>query len=261
MTEKWKARVEHELTADNLRKLLDNEIPAIRIRGFATPAECQKFIEAMKTARIKRYDLADVSYIGMAQVEYRWNATKDDYFADVAKSYVDQAHVFDNAFDPVARLIEMLSSYWPQPVKIAEEKERGQYFAGIIRVASKGIGLHADYAPYNAPGYDISEVDAQLGWNLFVEAPDKGGITTVHHKPWTPVMKDNVPPESYGLDRSLVEGAETFQYSPVAGDVVLFNSRNPHEVSPGEGADAGGRLQVGSFIGRMSSDQSLVLWA
>ena len=39
--------------------------------------------------------------------------------------------------------------------------------------------------------------------------------------------------------------------------ILIFNSRNPHEVSPGTGGE---RLQIGSFIGRQP-DGSLVLWS
>ncbi|MFD2855109.1 hypothetical protein ACFSZS_10400 [Seohaeicola zhoushanensis] len=33
----WKNLQEHDLTRENLVALLNNEIPAIRIKGFATP--------------------------------------------------------------------------------------------------------------------------------------------------------------------------------------------------------------------------------
>lgn len=259
--QQWDAMAEYSLTRENLQALLENRIPAIRIRGFANAEECAAFKKAMETANLKSYKLArPVQYIGMAQVEYRWDGSKEDYFRDVVSAYEDQAYVFRNAFDPIQRLIARLSECWPADVEIASEPDFGDYFAGIIRIASHGIDLHADYAPFNTPGYVIEHINAQLGWNLFVEAPGAGGITSVHNAPWTPVMDGDTPPQSYGLDRSIVAGAQVFQYAPAAGDVVLFNSRNPHEVSAGEGDGAVGRLQVGSFIGRMP-DERLVLWA
>ena len=72
-------------------------------------------------------------------------------------------------------------------------------------------------------------------------------------------MTSDVPPKSYGLVREHMHDIESFTYRARVGDVVIFNSRNPHEVSPG--APAGeGRLQVGSFVGRMPND-ALVLFA
>ena len=42
----WQHREEVPLTAESLRALFDNEIPAIRIKGFATTAECADFAAA-----------------------------------------------------------------------------------------------------------------------------------------------------------------------------------------------------------------------
>ncbi|HLV77755.1 MAG TPA: hypothetical protein VKY53_07540 [Marinobacter sp.] len=261
MSNRWNELQEFELTKENLARLLNNEIPAIRIRGFATDDECAAFARAMQKANIKTYGKVAVGYIGMAQVEYRWDKSKQDYFADVKSAYNDQQYVFDNSFNPMERLIERLSECWDGAVGIANEPDFGDYFAGIIRFASKGIALHADYAPFNSPGYAIEKVDSQLGWNLFVEVPSGGGVTTVHNAPWTPEMTGGTPPPSYGLDRSVVEGAETFDYAPGKGDVVIFNSRNPHEISPGEVGSDQERLQIGSFIGRLPATNELVLWA
>jgi len=67
-------------------------------------------------------------------------------------------------------------------------------------------------------------------------------------------------PQSYGLDRTLIEGAPHFAYRPTAGDVVIFNPRNPHEIGPGTAKPGGSRVSIGSFVVRMP-DNRLVLWA
>ena len=54
-------------------------------------------------------------------------------------------------------------------------------------------------------------------------------------------------------------GAPALRYRPTAGDVVLFNTRNPHEVSGGPAGDAE-RISIGSFVGRLADGQ-LVLWS
>lgn len=255
----WRERREFPLTTETLTALLANEIPAIRIKGFATPAECGLFAEAMRTGNRKAYSVeTPIEYIGISQYEFRWDNGKKDYFNAVPKAFADQKYVFERSFDPLSRLIETISQIWPTPLALAQD-QYGPYFAGIIRFASSGIGLHADFAPFNMPGYAVAHIDAQLAWNLFVEAPSSGGITTVHNAPWTPAMEPGVPPQSYGLPRDSVEGRESFCYTPIAGDVVLFNSRNPHEVSAGEPVGGPGRLQIGSFIGRMPG-QTLALF-
>ena len=84
-----------------------------------------------------------------------------------------------------------------------------------------------------APSLVIGQIGAQISWNLWVEHPDVGGETTLHHRPWTPDPNESGIPEQYPLDAALVEGAETYVYHPSVGDVIFFNTRNPHEITPG----------------------------
>ena len=64
---------------------------------------------------------------------------------------------------------------------------------------------------------------------------------------------------SYGLSENHILGSQKFDYKPITGDVVIFNSRNPHEVSAGNIGDRD-RLQIGSFIGRLPNND-MVLWS
>ncbi|MDA0368385.1 MAG: hypothetical protein O3C65_03565 [Proteobacteria bacterium] len=261
----WQQHEERSLTAETLRALFDNEIPAIRIKGFATPAECADFAAAIRwgiAQDIMRYYSVKprVGYIGTAQVEYRWGHKRDDYFIAVKQAWADWHKIIARTWNPLERFMQTLRDESGQDVRIADEPGRGDLFAGIIRLASNGVGRHVDYAPLNTPDYAIASVNGQLGWNLFVDAPGEGGVTTVHNRPWNvqpEAGKD--PPMSYGLDDNHVAGAEAFTYAPVAGDVVLFNSRNPHEVSPGRAGDHD-RLQIGSFVGRLPAGD-MVLWS
>lgn len=255
----WATVEEQALTAQSLRDLFDNKIPAIRIGDFATPEECSGFVGALDGANMKYYSVEPpIGYIGQAQYEFRWNRDKSDYVRAAAVAYDDLNYVTSRSFDPVQRLIERLAPLADGPVGVAEEEGHGRYFAGIIRRANNGIAMHADFAPFNTPTYAISDIEAQLGWNLFVETPSAGGVTTVYNRPWTPVMEADVPPQSYDLPREVVAGAKAFEYTGQAGSVVLFNSRNPHAISAGAGA--GDRISIGSFIGRMPGG-ALVLWA
>lgn len=256
----WVDAVEHPLNAQTLRDLLDNRIAAIRIPGFASSAECRQFAAAARAGPIKHYSVGRrIGYIGMAQYEFRWGHPKSDFFDAVPAANRDLRQVLANTFDAVQRLIDRLQAVWPHPVGIARE-ELGEYYAGIIRFAGEGVDLHADWAPLNAPHYAIGAVDAQLGWNFFAEELAEGGITRVHNAPWDPPLTPGEIPRSYGLDPAIVAGAPSMTYRPTAGDVVLFNTRNPHEIGGGRAEGDGNRISIGSFIGRMP-DGRLVLWS
>ena len=261
----WISKSEYELTRDNLELLFNNLIPAIRVKKFANLKECNSFINAIRWAEendiMKYYSVKPkVGYIGTAQVEFRWGHKKSNYFEAVKQAWSDWEKVVNKSWNPLDKFIQLLSNITGHDARIAQETEYGNLFAGIIRKASNGIGRHVDFAPMNSPDYDISQINSQLGWNLFVDAPSQGGITTIYNRPWNVnVIKGQEPPMSYGLSDDHILGAEKFSYKSNSGDIVIFNSRNPHEVSSGNPDDSD-RLQIGSFIGRLPNN-NMVLWS
>ena len=242
--------------------MLDNRIAAVLVRSYASPAECAAFSRAARAGNMKFYSVAKrIGYIGMAQYEYRWNRPLYDYFGDVSKANADLSAVVANAgFDPVARMIDHLLEVWDVPAGIGREAGHGDYYASIVRMTPEGVDLHADFAPFNSPTYSNAHVDAQLGRNFFAEQLATGGDTTIHNAPWSPAVEPGTIPQSYNRPRGIVAGAPTFTYAPTAGDVVIFNTRNPHEIAGGTPEAGRDRISIGAFIGRMP-DRSLVLWS
>jgi hypothetical protein len=256
----WSGGPSDRLDPASLRALLDNRIPAIHLPGFVSPEACEAFCRAVRAAPLRHYSVQPpVAYVGMAQYEYRWNRPKSDYFSDVPAADRVCASIFEASFDPVQRVIGALSAAWSGPVARAHEPGLGDYFAGIVRVADGGIKLHADFAPINAPGWSVSGIDAQLGWNIYFEVPEVGGDTVVYGQPWQAELVDGQAPPSYGLDRAALGEVARYRFHPRKGELVFFNVRNPHEVLAGETAGAS-RVSIGAFTGRMP-DGSLVLWS
>lgn len=257
----WTQVGESALTKDTLNALLRNEIAAIRIPNFATLAECTGFAKAVEDTDYKFYSVAKkVGYIGLAQIEYRWNRPKADYFKDAATAHEQLEDLQQRSFDVIGRLIATLQAVADGTVKVAEEADLGRYYAGIARIAAEGVDLHADWAPLNSPTYDIARIDGQLGWNFYAQELIEGGDTTVYNAPWNPACAPGEIPKSYGLDYAIVDGAKTFTFRPSMADVVIFNTRNPHEIAAGVAGPGRNRISIGSFIGRMPNND-LVLWS
>ena len=257
----WTSGPLEHLDRGSLESLLDNRIPAIRLHGFASAPECRAFCAATRAGALRYYNVQPpVGYIGMAQYEYRWDRPKADYFADVAAANAAQRAVFAASFDAVARVADALTAAWGAAAGVAHEPGLGPYFAGIIRVADGGIRMHADYAPYNSPEYDIARIDAQIGWNIYFEVPEEGGDTLVLNAPWSPTMHGKVPPRSYDIAPEADAEVERFAFHPKAGELILFNVRNPHEVRAGRSADGRARISIGAFVGRLP-EGTLVMWS
>lgn len=265
----WETREPQPLTTANLRALLDNEIPAIRLPAFCSAAECAAFERAIDKAieqkAMSYYSFQPpLGFIGMTQFEYR-HKPKAAYFADAPESYRKQRIVLDRSFDAVERIIAQLRAVYPGNVAIAQEPEMsaaGRYFAGNIRDSSHGASLHADFAPYSAPNYLIANVQKQLSWNLFVSMPEMGGRTLLWNKFWqadvAPGGVSENKPGSFAMDQ--VEGVESYAYQPLEGEAVIFNSRNLHTFEGGKDNSTRRRLQINAFIGLIPSGD-LVLWS
>jgi len=268
MPARWRDHDEHALTPASLEALFDNEIPCIRVKGFATPDECQAFVRAMDTVGLnKEYRAIGPNvkfrprYIGVPQFEYR-KKTKADYFATVEAAYADQHKVFELCgFNPIERLAALLRKSAPaKDVRIAQEPGFGRYYAGIIRDITGGTNLHLDFARFTAPDYAIGANDAQIATNFYADGSPDWGETTVHNLHFDPGVAPGQYWESAPFDPARVEGVERISFKALPGDLVMFNSRCPHRVGFNPGDDGKRRMGIGSFVGRTPSG-GLVLWS
>ena len=264
-TARWRTHEELPLTRENFDALCRFEIPCIRIRAFATGAECDDLVAAMDAVGLhKTYNVPGLEqpprYVGLTQFEKR-KTTKDDYFAEVEQAWSEHDAVLSHiSWNPFERMWGLMCDLYPEnTLTLAEEPGYGRYYAGIIRETSGGGTLHADVTMYSARGYVIGKVASQVTWNFFASYVEgDGGKTTLHNRPYRVQAAPGGKVEIEGFDRSYVDGAETHVYTPAKGDVILFNSHNPHEWTA---VDAGQRrMGVSTYIGRMA-DGNFIYWS
>lgn len=251
------------LDRDALNALIDGDLAVVRIEGFATPDECATACRAIRDPSLGRR-AATTSPMDLIGSNFSNHAgpRKADYFDTVPGAFQDQQAVFAGAFDVMGRIFALLSGAWDNDVDYACEPEPyGRYFAGGIKTRVQPSHLHFDYVPHFSPEYAIGQVVDQLSWNLYLEMPDGTGETTLYH---SPVSRHTRPPTtgtSYtSLPESFVEGAESYSFRASVGELVLFNTRNPHRISVEDVQPGQSRIQVGSFIGRTTDDR-LVMWS
>jgi len=247
----------------SLRALIAGEIPAIRMAGFASGEECRRFCAAIR----KRADeataavTARMSLIGANFSNYT-GQTKQGYFDLVEPSYRAVGAIAEEVgFDPLQRMMERLREIWPADVDVATEPGHGRYFAGGIKTRTTSGNLHYDFVPHSAAGFAIAQIEDQLGWNLYLDMPrDTGGTTTYRH----PMPRDSAtgggPARVLNLDQQLIQQAEAFTFQPQVGEVVIINTRYPHDIRVENAAPDEWRVQTSSFIGRLPNDD-LILWS
>lgn len=259
----WTTSEAQPLSPASLDALIRNEIPAIRIPAFASAEECRAFTDAVVgSPDLKAYSVATPTYyLGIVVYEYRQGeGRKAEFFDTVPSAAKALRDVYAKSFDAAARFREVVGAAWPHgTLKVPHEPGFGDYCEAVSRVATGGVHLHADYAPYNSPDWQIGKISVQLAWNLYTQSGTQGGETTVYNAPWTPLPGEDPAkgmPSKEGLDSA---DTERFTFAPTIGEVVIFNGRNPHVIAPSSAEEGVNRVTIGSFLG-LTAERDLVMW-
>jgi Rps23 Pro-64 3,4-dihydroxylase Tpa1-like proline 4-hydroxylase len=195
--------------------------------------------------------------VGITQAEHM--DKKALYFQRAAEINGSKEEVFEQRKAALFQVIRVLRNVWHGQVDVAcEEVSNQHYFAGLIRIIGR-TRLHFDWAPHDALDWTIGQITAQLAWNIYLQAGERGGTTRVYHRAWQLEDESYREPGSYAFDPALVQNDACVEIVPRAGELVLFNSRNYHEVDKVEGARQ--RMSISSFIGLLRSRQTLALWS
>ena len=163
-----------------------------------------------------------------------------------------------SALCPATRL-ETLQELNPDfRMELAHESKHGSYAPFIAQtMAQSGLFLHHDFAPFDADGWDISQVEQQISWNVYLELPEEGGETIVYSRQWRPSDEHEYRiPGSYAYDPAVVKKVKHWRVTPKVGTLLMFNSRCYHQVAELRGR----RTSVSGFIGRLKSGR-IVYWA
>lgn len=253
----WLSAAAFPLTERNLNLLFEGAIPAILLKQFVSAKTCSIIVENLRRLGMGTYSHVShaVGRMGLAQMEYHLKGSKAGYFEKVPDARAKYQQAIANALDPVRELVNVLDHVTEHEVKTACETGFGEMFAGTFRNVMTVGHKHFDYAPFEAQGWDISKIESQLSWNLYLNQP-QGGDLVAYNRPYHPADEQLRVEGQYYYDNSIVSGAEAFRYTPRIGDVVIFNSRNIHEVEP----VLGDRFSLSSFIGR-EKNKNLVFWS
>jgi hypothetical protein len=253
----WSESGVDRLTKDSLRKLLNNKIPYIRIQNFASPQECKALITEVECQEFGLYDnvMPPIERIGCTVFESYRNKS-EGYFQLGKREAQKRDRIFSSSFNPLDRLISMLAGVSGRDVGIARNQFGEYYYAGLLRKIEQGTELHIDFAPAEQDDWEICDVVNQLAWNLYLQVGASGsGQILIHDRAWEP-EDEAYKHGSYGYHMDLVKDCDLVTLNPQKGEVILFNTRNYHLVTPSKGT----RVTVASAIGELP-DSQLVFWS
>lgn len=254
----WDGASATSLNTESLLRLMNNEIPLVRIPDFATSQECEALAAEAGKRVFDAYRGVEprINRVGNTVFEYD-GISSERYFQERDSAWARLQQMFAASFDPLERMMNLFRARTGYRVRIASEQGIGSYYAGLVRRIERGTLLHIDYAPAEQPGWEEpSSVEFQLSWNLYLRlSGERGGRTHIFNRQWRPA-DDVHKTGSYGYDRCVVERCEEVSFQPSVGEVVLFNTRNFHCVSETDGE----RVAFTTALGKLPNDE-FIFWS
>ncbi len=253
----WDNKQENPLTTESLRMLLENRIPLIRLKEFATPQECEMLVAQTQLFNFDCYQDVNpkIERIGITAFEYN-RISKAAYFEAVERATELRDCIMAASFNPLERLMVKIQECTGATVRIASEPSYGSYYAGLIRKIEHGTQLHIDYAPLEQSEWEIGTVIYQLSWNLYLKFyPHNNGQTHIYDRQWQP-GNDQYKLDSYGYSDTVIADADMITFKPCVGDVFIFNTRNFHIVEPMNGQ----RVTFTCAIGLLPNGE-IIFWS
>lgn len=253
----WDVKYSRTISSEDIDALSTGASAAMVIPGFFTEAQCTDAVESLTAEGFDQYENVEppIGRIGITQFEHM--SDRAGYFRKAKPATAVRERTFRPDNDPVTQVMRVVSGARTVGAVIASETDGTPYFAGVTRHMQQAL-LHLDWAVRDAPGWAISTIDAQLAWNVYLSMPERGGELRVHDRFWTPDAENFLEPGSYGYSRDLIRGRRSITIRPSIGDLVMFNSRNFHEVLPIAGT--GTRISTSSFIG-ITANRPPVFWS
>ncbi len=264
----WEVKTLESDAGSEIRSLIpllaNNRIAAIRVSSFFTKEELDIIVKNIEQQNIAWY--ANKEYeqgrIGISTTEYHHKENgKGLYFKLTHESTKVRDEIFDGTSNPINKIIRLFSQSYS--VSVASESSMGgaSYFAGLIRAMGAKSTLHYDYAPNQLTGWDVSKSEEQFGLVLYLQMPPKGGELIIYNHPWTSEdeihNKDIGQKGTYGFDPIFLKDEVSTKICPVAGDLIVFRTRNFHQVEEIDSDKP--RLTLVSFM--TLKDDLLSLWS
>ena len=256
--------VSKELSEKTLKSLFNKEIIAIRIPNFLDKKVCKIVSKKFLTANIiEEYTNAPgIGRLGISYFETQDSSeVMDLYFKDAHANSTAIRQLFSPYQQPIDTLRAHLDEVWPTGanLRILDEKKM---FTGLCRSLENGQGIipHEDKFERDHPKESTKAAppaNVQIALNVYLQNPKEGGELELYEQSLSTEEYDRLRGDSYGIERSLLP-PPSISIKPEEGELVLFNSRNLHSVSPVNGDT---RLSISSFISKKENNGPLIIWS
>lgn len=245
--------------------LLNNDILAIRIPGFAESKLCdiwtQKLLDANKFQRYLNAPDVGITKVGMALFETQSNhALLETYFNEAKHTGTELNTIFDPFPNPLHWIQSQVREIWPNGVNVGVLNGK-KMCPGIVRWIEEdnpiGLPPHQDLL-YNDLPEDVNPIPlkAQLAANLYIQAPTIGGELELWDPDLSFFSKDIYTGHHDFIDRDALPNPA--EIKPQKGELILFRSDAIHAV---KSIQAGYRITASCFLGFTNKDEPICYWS
>lgn len=247
-----------------VRDLADGNIAAVRIPGIYASDEIDLVVSNIEKQGVQWYPNFEFKQgrIGICATEYTSKINgKEAYFILEPEFSRIRDTIFPGDLSPVKKMTDVLSQNNMEVELATEPSLNGaRYFTGLVRAMLYKSTTHFDFAPKQLPGWWVAEAEAQFAVVTYLQLPGSGGALTVYNRQWQDAdesyNKDIKEKGPQGFDGDFLKGIESVTVTPNPGEMIIFNSRNFHEVAAIESDKT--RFSINSFM--VLKDGKLHLW-
>jgi hypothetical protein len=227
-----------KLTASELSALVEHKTLAIRMPDFLTRKEAHAILRHI-------YDVGIEFYVGdtkggtserkgkIGPNLFRFKDDLDEYFRRVAEfDTITKPQLFEDV-DVVARFAGVMRSALSAGARFERASDRGQRSLSDCTVRSlPAAPPHTDWIKAEMEQFGaVSTLTDQFAWNVYLSTGESGGRTAIYPTESRACVADGLAPGAV--------------IGPNPGDLLLFRTRNVHEVQPA----TGDRITVSGFWG------------
>lgn len=250
-----------DIETRELERLVRQEVLALQIHHFIEPNIAEKLSEKILGGGYENYlNAPTIGRIGMAFYEAENQPARLKSYFDTATNHIEELRRRCFPYlSPVDLLRCKLDEVWPAGAHI-ETLHGNKMFVGLSRVMKPNVPIlaHHDILSKDAPdSFHAHSLRSQLAANVYLLMPAEGGAIQIWNQEFSPDKFDEIRGDSYGIEPALLGDPDVVVH-PKPGDLILFNSRLMHAVTPGT---ENIRLSLSCFMGYRGPAMPLTFWS
>ena len=250
-----------QINLKTIEALANEDALAIKVKNFISKDLANALTEKIMAEGYRHYiNAPSIGRIGMAFYEAEGRPELLEEYFEKANYHINELRDRCSPYvSPIDLLRCKLDEQWPAGAHL-ENLYGKKMFVGLSRVVEPNVYFLAHHDIFSkdaADSYHAKSLRGQFACNVYLNMPNNGGEIQIWRNEISAREFDGMRGDSYGIDPALL-GDPCVEIKPEIGDVVIFNSRKMHAVTPSKD-DA--RLSLSCFIGYRGTHAPLTFWS